>query len=239
VSFAALALAGFVLAIASAVQGSVGFGSALLAAPFLVLIDPRLVPGPLLVATTVLTVLLSVREREGMDLRGVGVAILGRLPGVAVGAWLLTRVPAHALGPFFGALIVLATLIMAFGPAIQPSRPALLGAGFVSGIMGTSSSIGGPPMALIYQHEPGARMRGTLSGYFTLGALLSLVALVLSGRFGRWEVEAAAWLTPGVLIGFFASRHAARWLDRGRTRVAVLWTAGLAGALLVVLGALR
>lgn len=238
-SFAALALAGLVLAVASAVQGAVGFGSALLAAPFLVLLDPRLVPGPLLVSTTVLTILLGVRDREGMDLGGVGVAVAGRVPGVAVGAWLLTRVPAQDLGLFFGVLIVLATLMMAFGPPVRPTRAALLGAGFLSGIMGTSSSIGGPPMALIYQNESGPRMRGTLSGYFTVGALLSLAALGLSGRFGRWELEAALWLTPGALVGFFVSSKTARWLDRGRTRLAVLWTAGLAGALLVALRLLR
>lgn len=224
-----------VVTLAAVVQGSVGFGLALLAAPFLVLLEPRLVPGPLLAVTIVLTLLLSARERASMDVRAVAIAIAGRFPGVAIGAWLLTRLAPKDLGLFFGAVIVLAVGIMALGPRVRPSTGALLGAGFVSGIMGTSSSIGGPPMALLFQHEGGPRMRATLAGYFTLGALVSIGALALGGRFGRFELTAAAWLTPGVLLGFVGSAHTARWLDRGHTRVAVLWTAGLAGALLVVL----
>jgi uncharacterized membrane protein YfcA len=238
-SLTTAAVAGLVVGLASVVQGSVGFGLALLAAPFLVLLDPRLVPGPLLLTSTMLTVLCSIRDRDAVDVRGVGYAMAGRLPGVVVGAWILTRVAAADLGLLFGILIVLGALMMGFGPPIQPRVPALLGAGFVSGVMGTSSSIGGPPMALLYQHEPGARMRGTLAGYFTLGALLSLIALAASGRFGRWEIQAALWLMPGVFIGFAASSRTARWLDAGRTRLAVLWTAGLAGALLVLLYFLR
>lgn len=222
-----------VIALTSVVQGSVGFGVALLAAPFLVWLEPRLVPGPLILSSTLLTVLVAYRDRGAMDLKGVGLALVGRIPGTLVGAWLLTRVAGADLGVLFGALIVLGCATMAFGPPVRPTQTALLVAGFVSGVMGTSSSIGGPPMALLYQHEAGTRMRSTLAVYFTLGAILSLVILALVGRFGSWELEASALLAPGVFLGFLLSSRTARWLDRGRLRQAVLLTAGLAGAALI------
>ena len=57
-----------VVAVDSALQGSVGFGLGMLAALILVLIDPKLVPGPLLFAF---------REHREIDLHGVSWALAG------------------------------------------------------------------------------------------------------------------------------------------------------------------
>ncbi len=65
----------------AAVQGSVGFGLNLLAAPLLVLIDARLVPGPVLVAAIALVAVMSWRERHAIDFGGLRWALLGRLAG--------------------------------------------------------------------------------------------------------------------------------------------------------------
>ncbi len=227
--------ASMVLTLAATLQGAVGFGMALVAAPFLALIDARLVPGPLIVTSTLLTILLSVRERDGMDGRAIGIALIGRVPGSLLGGLVLASVSRRDLGLLFGALILAGTALLAWSPPIRPTPAALTVAGFVSGIMGTSSGIGGPPMALLYQNEPGPRMRGTLAGYFTLGAVVSLIVLVRSGLFGLDELGDAAALCPPVLLGHALSKRAALWLDAGRTRLAVLTTTALAGTLLIVL----
>jgi len=224
-----------IIAIAALVQGSVGFGLALLSAPLLVLLEPRLVPGPLILVSVFLTVLMSMRDRQSLDVRGVGLALVGRVPGSVLGALLLTWVARDDLTVLFGVLVVAGALMMAFGPPIPPTRVSLLLAGLVSGVMGTSSSIGGPPIALLYQRESGPRMRSTLSAYFTIGALMSAAALALVGKLGWFELRATLELLPGILLGFVLSSRATRWLDRGRTRAGVLWVAGLSGALLVAL----
>lgn len=230
-----LLLASGIFAVSALVQGSIGFGSALLAAPLLALLNPALLPAPVTLASLVLTVLLAVRDREGIHLAGVVWPLVARLPGSALGALLLTLVAASDLKLLYGMLIVTGVMIMAFGPPVRPTRRALLVAGFVSGVMGTSSSIGGPPMALVYQHESGSRLRGTLSGYFTAGAVISLVMLACVGRLGVAELVSSAALVPGGVLGFLLSRPLARYLDQGLLRPVVLWAAGLAGALLVVL----
>lgn len=234
-SWLALLAAELVIAVAATVQGSVGFGLALLSAPLLALFEPRLVPGPILLASVVLTIAMMLRDRESLDVHGVGWALAGRVPGTALGAALLVWVPRGDLTVLFGMLVVIAALMMGFARPVRPEPRSLLGAGLVSGVMGTASSIGGPPIALLYQGEPGPRMRSTLSAYFTIGATMSLVAVAVVGRLGRWELVATATLLPGIFAGFWLSRRAARWLDRGRTRQAVLWVAGLSGALLVIL----
>jgi len=230
-----LLAANLIIAVAALVQGSVGFGLALLSAPFLALLEPRLVPGPLILVSVFLTVLMSARDRQSLDVRGVGLALVGRAPGSLLGALLLTWLARDDLTVLFGVLVVLGALMMGFGPPIRPTRVSLLLAGLVSGVMGTASSIGGPPMALLYQRESGPRMRSTLSAYFTIGAFMSTAALLAVGKLGWFEVRATLQLVPGILVGFVASSRATRWLDRGRTRSGVLWVAGLSGALLVVI----
>ena len=79
-----------------------------------------------------------------------------------------------------------------------------------------------PPMALLYQREAGPKIRGTLAAYFTVGVTLSLIGLSTVGRFGMREVVLSLQLVPGVLVGYFLSRGAARRLDRGYIRKAVL-----------------
>lgn len=229
-----LALSAGVVAVGALVQGAVGFGLALLSAPLLVLIEPRLVPGPLIFAGLALTVGMAVRERTAIHVGGVGWALAGRVPGTVVGAAVLTALATRTLSIVLGALVLAAVAMTAFGPRIRPGRLVLLFAGVVSGFMGTTASIGGPPVAMVYQHESGARIRATLSAYFTFGATMSLVALAAIGRFGTWELATAIALLPGVLFGAALAERATPWLDAGRTRIAVLAVSGASGALLLI-----
>jgi uncharacterized protein len=218
------------------VQGTVGFGLAVFSAPLLTLIEPRMVPGPLLLATFVLTLLIALRDREAIDLAGVKWALVGRVPGILAGAGVLALLAPRLLVVLFGVLIVLGAAMTARGPALEPTRGTLLVAGFVSGFMGTAVAIGGPPVALVYQREEGRRIRGTLNGYFLVGSLFSLAALFAIGRLGADELRCAALLVPGVVLGWAGSASAARWLDSKRrgVRIAVLAVSAASG--LIVIG---
>ena len=55
-------LAALIFGAGAAVQGAVGFGANLVAAPLLVLLDDGFVPGPVIVASGVLNVLLAWRS---------------------------------------------------------------------------------------------------------------------------------------------------------------------------------
>ena len=116
----------------------------------------------------------------------------------------------------------------------RPTRAVLFGAGAASGFMATAAGLGGPPVALVYQREPGLRLRGTLAAYFIVGTVLSLFALAWAGRFGAEELRLAVLLIPGTVIGYFLSRPAAAYLDGGRTRAAVLTVSILAAVSVIV-----
>jgi uncharacterized protein len=233
VSGAALALAACIVAAGAVLQGSVGFGMSLFSAPLLTLIDPDLVPGPLLMAALSLTLLMTWRDRRSMDISGVKWAIGGRVVGTLAGALVLTLVSSHALSLLFGALVLAAVAMTAAGMPVAPKPRALLGAGVLSGFMGTTSAIGGPPIAMLYQRADGPRVRGTLSGYFVLGASMSLVALGVIGKLGHRELVHGVTLLPGVLVGFVLSGRLTRWLDAGRTRAAVLAVSAVAAVIVI------
>ncbi|MHC5114300.1 MAG: sulfite exporter TauE/SafE family protein [Planctomycetota bacterium] len=224
----ALLATSFVL-VGAAIQGAVGFGANLIAAPLLVLLEPAFVPGPMLAAALFLTIMLTWRDRRHVDLKGLRYAFAGRIVGTIPAAILVSLVTANIFRVLFGALVMLAVGFSLIGPRLSPTPRASIGTGAISGFMATTAAVGGPPMALLYQHEDGKRLRGTLAGYFLLGAALSLLALALVGNFGKTEILLGLTLCPGMAIGFALSGLLARRLDRRGVRPFVLVLSTVAG----------
>jgi hypothetical protein len=133
-----------------------------------------------------------------------------------------------------GFLVLIAVVITAKGFSIPTTRVNLGIAGLVSGIMGTLAAIGGPPIALVYQNESGARIRTSLSGFFIAGGVISIVTLSLAGRFGIHEVMLGLTLLPGTLIGFLGSSRVLPWLDGKYTKKAVLLVATVSASVVIV-----
>jgi hypothetical protein len=234
VTLAVYAVVAVAVAIAACAHGALGFGLGTIGAPVLALVDGDLIPGPLLCVGLVLTLLVAGRERGALDLRGVRWAIAGRVPGTVVGAVAVALLPQRWLIVVFALLVLVGVLLSVAGLHVQPTAPATFGAGAASGFMGTVTSVGGPAMALLYQREEGARLRSTLAAFFVFGAALSLATLAVTGGMGTREVVLGLAMLPPTLTGFALSALAARWLDNGRTRAAILWFAGLTSAVLLV-----
>jgi uncharacterized membrane protein YfcA len=233
-----LTLACLIVAAGATVQGSVGLGLGLVAAPLLILIDPLLVPGPLLAAALTLTLLVAHRERRKIAFKDLGWALVGRFPGVGIALLTLLVLPAEAITVVFGALVLFAAGLSASGMRLRPTTRNLVGAGVISGITGTLTGIGGPPVALVYQEESGPRLRGTLAGYFLIGVTVSLIGLASVGHFGRQEIVASTALLPGIFLGFLISSRTATLLDRGHTRKAVLIVSAVGGLAVILRQAL-
>ncbi len=215
-------------------QGSVGFGLGLIGVPLLILIDPVFVPGPLLLAAFLLNLLMSRREQTSIDYRFVKWAIPGRLFGAVCGAWILSVIPRDQISVLFGVMVLVAVAISLSGLDFPPRAKNVLLAGTFSGFMGTTSAIGGPPVALVLQKLKGPRIRGTLSVIFAAGTVISIASLAVVGRFGLLELQAAVYLFPGIILGFFISCRTAQVLDRGSIRAAVLVISALTGIFVIL-----
>lgn len=206
----------------AALQGSTGMGMALFAVPLLVLLNPVLVPGPLLCAVTVLSAAVAWRARGAIDRHILGTALFGFAAGSAIGAVLLALLAGFDLSRLFGVLILAAIGLSLAGLHIRTSRPALLLGGAAAGILGTMVGVQGPPIALVLQHQPPERLRATLCAFFAAGSLVSLATLSASGLFGLRQAGLGLALLPGVPLGLVISLWLARRIDRRRARYCVL-----------------
>ena len=147
-------------------------------------------PGPLLVSGLALTLLVARRERDSIDLLGVKWGLVGRVPGVAIGAFALALIP-EAIDVAAGRASWSLAGVALGGSRLRitPSPRVLLVAGFVSGIFGTIASIGGPPLALLYQHETrAAAARHARRLLHLRGRDVARDARSAVGRYGRSEL---------------------------------------------------
>lgn len=230
-----IAAAMLVMAAGAAVQGSVGFGLNVVAAPILIQIDPDFVPGPLLAAALAMSLMVARRDRVGIDRSALTWALLGRVPGSVLGAFLLTEVlSAWGLSVFLASVILAGTALSVAPIQLPQGRQVIALGGFVSGVSGTTTGVGGPPVALTLQHISPRQLRGTMSVYFLVGASISLGLLAAWGEFGTRHLLAVAILVPGQLLGYLVSGRLARVLDRGYSRPVLLTVSAAAALSLLV-----
>lgn len=231
-------LIGVIVAVAACVQGAVGFGLGMLAAPLIALIAPELLPGSVLLLATVLSMAALWRERTEVDWPTVGWVSLGRVPGALAGALVVALLPTAGLTLTLAVVVLLgvATSLMGWRPRRTRGTSALAGA--ASGVLGTATSIGGPPMALLMRGGRPAQVRATLSGCFALGSLLSLGSLLALGQLTVQQLRATAVLLPFLLLGLLASGHVNRHVDARRVYVGAV-AVSILGALLAAAGAVR
>lgn len=228
--YCVLALA---IVLASALQSSIGFGIGMFAAPIVALIDPALIPGTLIMVATLVTLMVVVREREAIDLAGTGWALTGRLPGTVAGALLLAVLPHRALAILLAGVVLGGVVLTSSGWIPAARRRNVVLAGAASGLLGTATAIGGPPMALVWQRNSGAQLRGTMSGFFLIGSVMSLVVLAATGAVNRHTLWGFAVLVPAAVLGYLLSHVLNRHLNPGRLRRLAI-TVSAAGAILLI-----
>ncbi len=214
-------------------QGLVGLGVGLVAAPVATLLVPDLMPGLLLALAMVMPLLTLTRERAGIDWRGLAWAVPARLPGTVAGVVLVGVFSAREIGLAVGAMVLLSVALTARAVRVPIRRSTLVGAGFVSGVTGTATSIGGPPLALLYQHGNPLKVRPTLAVYFLLGAGLSLGGLAAGGDLRARSLLVALVLVPALVVGFALARLLHRLVPRAHLRSGVLLVCSLSAVALL------
>jgi uncharacterized membrane protein YfcA len=210
------------LVVGATVQGLVGLGLGLVAAPVAMLLEPGLMPDLLLWLALFLPVATLAREHAEIDWRGLGWSLAARVPGTVVGVALVASFSTDALGVVVALTVLTAVLLTARAVVVPVTRGTLLGAGFASGITGTASSIGGPPLAILLQHRSPRQIRTTLAVYFLVGASMSLAGLAVAGRHEPDGLVAALLLTPCLLVGLGLARLLHGTVPRDRVRAAIL-----------------
>lgn len=227
-------LAVSVMAFASAVQAAVGVGLALLAVPLLVLVEPGMIPGPMLLAGCGVVAATAFRERGAIEVPALRAAILGLAAGTLAGAVLTHWVAGRNVDRIVGVGILMAVLLAASGVRVSATSRNLALGGFLSGVLGTLAGIHGPPISLVLQRTPPAIARPLLSTFFLVAYTLSVSALALFGLFGWDDVIRAAILLPGAALGVVVGVRMQDLVDLPRMRAAILAVAAVSAVILVL-----
>ena len=194
-----------VIAVAAFLQGVGGVGFAMFAAPVAAVFFPELVPGPLLALGGSVSLLAALREREHIIPDVVVTAISGRVVGTIFAVLVMTQLSKSTLELLFGIFILVAVLLSISGLKIDPNRKIMGVAGVSSGIMGTITSVGAPPLAIAMQNLTPVNLRASLGATLFLGASFSVLGLSVAGLFTRHEALLSAILWPFMLLGFSLS----------------------------------
>jgi uncharacterized protein len=232
-SFAVFATIATVVMVAGFVQGTTGVGFALIVAPILALLAPDLVPVSLLMLMLPLNVYVAWREWGALDRSGATWITAGRFLGTFGGLWLLTALSSSVLNSVIGAITILAAIATLVAPSFTPDRRALVAAGVITGVTETATGIGGPPLALVYQHQGAATLRSTLAFCFLVGQLMSLALLATAGRVRASHFETALMLVPALAVGAIVSRLIHDRVGGHLLRLFVLTFAIVSGAVLL------
>ena len=228
------ALIGLTVLIAAFVQGSTGLGFALISGPVIGIVQPRLLPVFLLIQMIPLNGYVTWRERHALDGPGTAWISLGRFVGTFGGLGVLFLVTEQQLSLLIGISTVLAVLMTLLAPSFEPGKGAVLAAGLVTGVTETSTGVGGPPLALVYQHRPAPVLRATVAACFLIGEVISLVILAMSDSISPDQLRIAFLLLPAVIVGALMSRLVHHRLDGRVMRYLVLGFALVSGAVVTV-----
>lgn len=132
-------------------------------------------------------------------------------------------------------MVAFAVLLSISGWRLPFTGSSLTAMALLSGIMGTITSVGAPPLAIIYQDRSPQAARPTLAAFFAAGCAISLAGLYISGWAGMRDLILATIMIPGMIAGLVASQFLKGRFD-SRFRPALLSLSSIAACVLIIRG---
>lgn len=211
-----------------------GFG--MVAAPLLALIHPLLSPAPIMMVGIVVALWGAWRERGNIATQEIVAGVGGRIIGSSMAlSLLLVFSDQNSFYVLFGALILAAVLLTSLGKRVAFTLTNHWMLSTISGLMGTITSVGAPPMAILYQGQRPDKVRPTLNALFFTGCVVGLISLGLAGRLAAMHLVLSAIILPGVLAGIWLARYF-RTDSAKKLSAVMLVVSGAAAAVLILKG---
>ena len=233
ISAAIIALIFLIVVASTMVQAYLGMGFGMAAGPLLALIDPAFVPLPMLVGAIITAGWNAAREKSVVDWKDLRIGIVGRVIGTFIAVAVIHQLTDPKMFVLcLGILVAVAVLLSISGLRLRKTPRTLFAMSNISGFLGTVTSVGAPPMALVYQDVRPDIARPTLSAFFAIGSVISLASLLATGWGDAHDWTLSALIVPPVIIGLILARLIPAKLD-DRFRMALLTLSAVAAAMLI------
>lgn len=221
---------------AAACQSLTGFGFALVMTPLMALAWDTKQAVALSLLLSPVSVAIMLPEVHGhIPFGRVAVLFAGFLIGMPLGTFLLYELDADALRAAIAAVVIVAAVALYFGPALTGTNDGFLArllAGIGVGSVGSSTSMGGPPLILYLvprEHDVDS-FRATTLALFLPTSLISFAAAAVVGVVTTDVLILAAFCVPAIAFGLWIGRTARGRLDPQGFRALVLAVLVLTGA---------
>ncbi|MEM6889911.1 MAG: sulfite exporter TauE/SafE family protein [Pseudomonadota bacterium] len=215
------------------VQRLSGAGYGMFAAPAMALVAPEWLPGTVLLVGFMIGVGSLLNSRDAVEWRELPPALIGRVVGAAIAAYIAAAVVGtDALAIIVGCVVLFAVALTILGLSVPVSGRSLFVAGGLSGVMGTLTGIGAPPMAILYANVETRRAAATQNAFYGFGTLIAILALFIAEVLSFPQLAFAVSLAPIVPVALWVSRPLATRFERGVIRP---WALGIATASALVL----
>ncbi|MCZ6890952.1 MAG: sulfite exporter TauE/SafE family protein [Chloroflexi bacterium] len=199
--------AAFIILAGSTVKSTTGFGFALTASPFLLLMWEPLLVVPILVPLVfIVDLLIVVQGIRRVEMRQVVPMAAAAALGIPLGNYVLLAVSERILTLAIAIGVLAFALLLLIGYTLPIRRERMAGgvAGFLSGILMTSTAVSGPPVALFMINPRWERdtFRASLGMFFLVNEVMAMVSLGASGVLTRGTLQVSLVLVPMVLVGY-------------------------------------
>jgi hypothetical protein len=200
-----LVAAFLIVAVASAAQTIIGFGSALLAVPLLAVVaDAQTAVVGMSLVGLVPTALIAVRDRTAVHWRTAGLVLLAAVVTMPLGLLVLIWAPDRLLTGFI-AVVVLGCTYLVWRPPRIPSGPGpLVAVGGITGLLTTSTGTNGPPLVAAFRalgYSPRS-FRATLAAVFLGTGVVGVAGFVLAEAVTFRVVLVTVVGLPGAVLGW-------------------------------------
>lgn len=223
-----------VVLVASVLQRISGFGFALVATSLLALAMPVSDAVVILSFVSIPSTALTWRQLRGhADPEQLRRLIAWTLPGLPFGLIVHASVPDRPMRLILAVVIALAVALLVTGWRVPVRRVALADAvaGFVAGVLNTSTGTNGPPLVfdLTSQAMHPDRLRATLSGVFAVSGVTTGLLFAVEGSLDAKALVTGAAAMPfaiaGQRVGTRLSSHVSEEMFRRLTFALLIGTA--------------
>lgn len=206
---------------AATVNGGIGYGFSSITVPVALIfytgrvLNPALVVVELLVNLTALIINRKALPRVWGSVRPL---LVGAVPGIAIGAWVLSVGPPSFLRLSTYALLLPLIVLQSAGirRSVKAGPIASGGLGAGIGALYAATTISGPPLALLFNNQGLSKddFRAALSLFRVFESTLTFVAYLCLGLLSRESFGLAINLSPAVLVGIPLGFYLFRRVER-------------------------
>ncbi len=222
-----LILVALIILVASTVKGLTGFGFALTSLPLLtIFLAPKTAVPLITVCSVFLDGYTLYEARKNVQYRAIIPLVISGIIGMILGTYFLVSLDSQVIRLAIGIVTVLFTAasMMGIRREINNEKMASIPVGLVSGILGGSMSISGPPIVLFFNNQNIEKtvFRANLIAYFFSLYVATVPAYVFGNLITVDLLGSSAVMVPIMFLGATMGIRLSRRVDEGVFKKIVL-----------------